>query len=238
MYKTTLLLALCFSATAFAQNKTIFTPDSIDSVYGITYYAKYNDQLGGTEQRQCNGAPCNEYVTDLYASGEKLHKGYYQNGTLRIFKNFYPNGAVEREFRWIDDHKCSIKMYYPSGNIKSKVKYVDGNPVSWEDYYDNGNPDYIEQFDNDFEYYIKQYSYNTDGSPLYLMDLKKKGQKIYHKQEFENGVLRAEGPVKYSIYLHTYFQTDWWTVYDASGKAIKRLEYEQGKVVTEEEVKS
>lgn len=235
MHRILLILGVLFHLQSMGQNTTQFTADSIDSIYGITHYVIYNPQLGGKEVRLCNGIPCNQYVTDLYADGAKLHKGYYQNGTLKIFKNFYPNGNTERDFKWVDDRKCTLKIYYESGALKSKVKYLDGNPISWQDFYENGNPDYIEEYDDDYQFYLKQYSYNQDGTPMYLLDLKKKSKKLYYKKEYENGVLRSEGPVKYDAFQGAYFQTGWWTIYNESGKVVKKVEYAQGKIVTEEE---
>ena len=44
----------------------------------------------------------NGWKEDHYSTGELLHKGYYIEGQLKVYKNFYPNGNIERNFKAID----------------------------------------------------------------------------------------------------------------------------------------
>lgn len=236
----TLFFSILFSlvaSVAFSQSTTVYTSDSIDIDYGIVRYKKYNDQYGAGEKRMCNGTPCNGYVTDLYATGEKLHKGYYVEGVLRIFKNFYPDGTVEREFKWIDDHKCSLKTYHPNGQLHSKIKYIDGNPVEWEDYYANGQLDFIEKYDKNFEFFLIEKSYAENGKAQFEMELVKRSKYLYHKKEYdEDGNLIAEGPVQYYTNMGVYLKKGWWTVYNQSGAPIRKEEFINGTLTTLEEL--
>ena len=46
MKTTALLLLTCLSLATYGQETTTYTVDSIDSVYGIQLYAKYNPEFG------------------------------------------------------------------------------------------------------------------------------------------------------------------------------------------------
>jgi hypothetical protein len=139
MRKIITMIFIAFSFNIIAQPQS-FTADSIDSEYGIEYYKRYNSFLGGEEQRMCNGSPCNEQIEDQYKNGKLLHKGYYTEGQLVTFKNYYPDGTIERDFKRVSPVKCKIAKYYPDGKPKSEVTYFNGNPIEWTDYYPNELP--------------------------------------------------------------------------------------------------
>lgn len=234
-------LSICFILISFfavGQSQIILSDTDIDSQYGITLYKKFNKNIyAEAVARMCGEVPCNGYVADIYKSGEKAHKGYYESGFLRIYKNFYPDGSVERDFKMIDDRKSNIKTFYPNGNLRSEAKYNNQNPIEWTDYYANGKVDFKEVYDKDYEYYIEQASFTESGLAEFELKLVKKKDFRYHKKEyFENGRIKMEGPMVYYPMLSSYTKIDWWTVYNESGKAIRKEEYVNGQVVTSEEI--
>lgn len=226
------------SGALSAQEKTTFTADSIDNQFGITRYRMYNPFIGKGQQRQkADGLPCEGYVTDLYADGNMLHKGFYTDGRLRLYKNFFPNGNVERDFKLIDDHKCTLKTYHANGKLRTKTKFVDANPIEYEEYYANGNLEFYEKYDNRYEYYLEQRSYQENGDLVFSLELEKKSKKLYQKKEYhENGKVKAEGPMHFNEVIGAYHKIDWWTVYSESGKALRQEEYSNNKIVTTKEL--
>ncbi len=232
-----ILFSIIISSASVAQKRINYTPDSIDSRYGITRYQPYIEAVGGKEKRKCDGLPCNAYVTDLYQNGSILHKGYYQYGILTNFKNYYPNGTVERDFKSVDVNRASMKQYYSDGTLRSSAKYVNQEPVFWEDYYPNGELEYKEEYDRDFTYYKYQGAFDSLGNPEFEMELEKKNRRLYSRVEYHpNGVIKASGPVVFHENLAKYVRAGWWTYYNEKGEAYLKKEYVNDEVVTEEEL--
>ncbi|MBL4670187.1 MAG: hypothetical protein JKY30_13115 [Flavobacteriales bacterium] len=84
----------------------------IDSKYGIIMYEKLNMMLGGDTVRNQNGYAANGFIQDYYTSGQLLHKGFYVDGQLKVYKNYFPNGKVERNFRMVDLNKAKMDIFY------------------------------------------------------------------------------------------------------------------------------
>lgn len=205
----------------------------VDPVYGITMYEKLNAKIGGDSVRHDRkGYACQEWVTDVYESGKILHKGYYEEGQLKIYKNYYENGTVERSFKQVDFKRCNMQIFYPDGKLKSEITYYDGAPQIWTDYYPNGQIEYYEENTKDMENLISRRSYDEKGKPQELFELVDEKKKRYSKKEYyENGKIKAEGPMKYSPSMLDYQKDGVWTVYDEKGSSKKE------KWVKGEEVK-
>jgi len=89
-----------FGTTVFAQAYADQIPqlrkykseDVVDSAYGITLFDKMAPSLGGDSLRyDKKGYSAQGWQEDYYMSGKLLHKGFYVDGELRAFKNFYEN---------------------------------------------------------------------------------------------------------------------------------------------------
>jgi antitoxin component YwqK of YwqJK toxin-antitoxin module len=193
----------------------------VDPEYGIMMYEKLNFYTGGDSVRNDKkGYACQGWVEDLYESGTLLHKGYYEDGHLKIYKNFYPNGNVERSFKLIDFKRSTLQLYYSDGKLKSDITYYDGGPQMWTDYYPNGQIEFIEESTKSLEYIIQRKSYTEDGKPQELFELTDPKKKIYSKKEYyENGKIKAEGTMKYNPGAIDYQKDGMWKDYDESGKA-------------------
>ena len=87
-----------------------YIPDAvIDEKYGITMFEPLNMMLGSdTVRNDRNGYAANGYQEDYYSTGQLLHKGFYVDGQLKVYKNYFPNGEVERNFRMVDLKKSKM----------------------------------------------------------------------------------------------------------------------------------
>lgn len=239
------MISICLSFNATGQTDfskqipraTKYTPEEIiDPTYGITIYEPLNFRLGGDSARYCQGYSCSGWIEDFYVSDKLLHKGYYVEGQLKIYKNYYPDGILEREYRVIDDYKSLMKLYYPSSQLKSEVRYVDGQAKKWTDYYPNGQMDYYEEYDKHFEYYVAQNSYYEDGTPEALFKLESKKKLTFTKKEYhKNGQVKEEGMVAYNVDLFDYQKIGKWSIYDESGKLTREETYLHGKINKEKD---
>lgn len=227
---TFLLVFICFIKLSFAQGFGKEVPLTkynaakvVDPVYGITMYEKLNAKIGGDSVRHDRkGYACQEWVQDIYESGRVLHRGYYEDGQLKIYKNYYENGTVERSFKQLDFKRCNMQLFYPDGKLKSEITYYDGNPQIWTDYYPNGQIEYYEENTKDMECLVARKSYAENGKPQEIFELVDPKKKKYSKKEYdENGKLKAEGPMKYNASLIDYQRDGIWTIYDEKGNAAK-----------------
>ncbi len=194
--------------------------------YGINKYEGLNFRIGGDSVRKCNGYACRGWIKDYYDDGSVMHHGFYIDGQLKNYKNFYPNGGVEREYKILDDFRSVLSTYYPTGQLRSEVKYNKSSAVLWQDFYANGNPEYYEEYDRGINYFVAQRFYYENGAPKSLIELENKKKLEYTKKEFhENGSIKASGKMIYNKSQLDYQKSGLWIDYDESGKEITRQEY-------------
>lgn len=234
LYILTLLIALpAFSQSHISEKK--YNPDAvIDTKYGITMYKNLNMMLGEDTVRNVNGYAANGFVKDFYITGQLLHKGFYVEGQLKVYRNFFPDGTVERNFRLIDTKKSKMDIYYKDGTLKSKITYINSEAQSWEDYYPNGTLEFIEVYDKDIQYYIEKANYYKDGSPENTLVLENKKKLIYTQTYFhENGKIKKMGQMKFLKMEFDYQNIGTWIEYDNTGRAIKEIKYASGAIQSE-----
>jgi hypothetical protein len=207
----------------------------IDPDYGIKIYERLNLQTGGDSVRiDKKGYACQGWVEDKYTDGTLMHKGYYEDGQLKIYKNYFPNGALERTFKNNDFKRCTLVIYFQDGKKKSEITYYLGNPQIWTDYYPNGQIEFAEESTKDMEYLIYRRSYLEDGKPQELFEITDLKKKLYNKKEYyEDGKIKAEGMMRFSPAAYDYQKEGAWKVYDENGK--ESIEnYVKGERVTGE----
>jgi len=209
-----------------------YTEDIIDEVYGITIYEPLNMGLSADSVRMEKGYAINNWKEDYYTNGQLLHKGYYIDGQLKVYKNYYPDGTLERDFKNIDGFRSKCSLYYPNGNVKSEITYLDGSAILWIDYYDNGNMEYFEEYHKDFLYHIAKKSFYESGQVESLLEItsKKKLNFIIYEY-FENGTKKMDGTMKYDMNRYDYYKTGVWIYYSESGSESKHETYSDGKVI-------
>lgn len=203
----------------------------LDPDYGIKMYEKLNFQIGGDSVRNDKrGYACQGWIQDLYESGAVLHKGYYEDGHLKIYKNFYENGTIERTFKVIDFKRCNEQIFYPDGKIKADITYYEGAAQIETDYYPNGQIEYTEENSKNMDYLIQRKSYAEDGKPQELFEMTDPKKKIYSKKEYyENGNIKSEGTIKYNPAAIDYQKDGTWKNYDESGKLVSQENWVNGE---------
>lgn len=234
---TILFFLLCFQAAQaqfFGQipEQTKYNAKKvIDPEYGITMYEKLNFQIGGDSVRNDKkGYAVQGWIQDIYESGSLIHKGYYEDGHLKIYKNFYENGNVERSFKVLDFKRCNEQIFYDDGKIKADITYYEGAAQIETDYYRNGQIEYTEENSKNMEYLINRKSYSEDGKPQELFEMIDPKKKIYSKKEYyDNGTLKAEGTMKYNVAVIDYQKDGIWKNYDESGKLISTETWQSGE---------
>lgn len=216
------------------ETKVKYTESVIDPDYGIMMYTRLTIMLGGDSVRYCNGYACQSWIEDHYENGQLLHKGYYMEGQLKIYKNYYPDGAIERQFRNTDLSKCELITHYPDGKLRTKGVYINGSALQYEEYYANGSPGYYEESHKSLDYYINTRSYFENGKPESILQLIDPKKMIYNKMEYyENGNIKEEGKLFFNKSSLDYYKADKWLFYNENGKLVNESFYENGKKIKE-----
>jgi antitoxin component YwqK of YwqJK toxin-antitoxin module len=191
-----------------------------DSVHGITIYNNLIEPLGGDSIRYNKaGYNMQGWTEDFYMSGKTLHKGYYVDGRLKLFKNFYESGQLERSFINPNPLQCTLDVYYENGSQKSKTLFYDGKPQKYYEYYQSGNPKMLVENEKDMRYHTLRKTWFDNGQTEDVIELKDKKEFIFsQKKYFKNGQLKEEGLLKLGSGESKYIKEGTWTFYDESGK--------------------
>ncbi|HXB13184.1 MAG TPA: hypothetical protein VNZ45_14455 [Bacteroidia bacterium] len=206
--------------------------DIYDSTYGIQLFDKYNPAVGGDSIRKSmQGYACGGLVQDHYTNGAILHKGYYADGQLSIYTNFYPNGQAERTFKLVTERKTEMKKYYSDGKLRSQVEYFDGNAISYHDFFDNGQPSYVEEYDKKHERLMQRCSYYEDGKPesTFMPITDKKPFRYAHKEYYTGGQVKEEYQMIFSEDALDYVKDGEDKVYDEKGTLTSDIEFVLGQ---------
>jgi len=233
-----LLLALFMQNPAFAQIDELdieqtdsITDDSLN--ISIDDYTKYTPLLGGKEVRMKDGLKINGMIKDFYPDSTLKHKGYYQNGQLvSTYKNYFPNGKLERSFTASGTFKLVIESYYYNGLPREYIEYRKGVVVKYIEYHPNGKMATYEEHDKKKGYYISLRNYYPNGklkSSLELVDKKKFD--YYEKEFFPSGQVKEEGPVHYNAAQYDYQRNGSWKIYNEKGLIVETRQYYEGELV-------
>jgi antitoxin component YwqK of YwqJK toxin-antitoxin module len=198
-----------------------YTQDEVyDSTNGITIYNKLIECLGGDSVKYNKaGYNAQGWNEDFYKNGKTLHKGYYVDGKLKVFKNFYESGQVERSFVNPDPLHSSVEIFYDSGLPKRKISYYEGKPQKHYEFYTNGLPKSAVENEKEMKYITLKKTWYSNGQIADLIELKDKKEKIFsQKKYYMNGQVMAEGNLKLSADGINYNKDGMWTFYDESGK--------------------
>jgi len=207
----------------------------VDKSEGITIYEKYNFYLGDEkEERSFAGIPCQAWVEDKYISGQLLHRGYYVDGRLKMYKNFYSNAIMEREYKNIGVGKNELTTFYSDGKLRTKELFAEDIPLKSEEYYPNGQLENIEEYHKRLRYFTVSQSYFESGkveSDLKLEDSKKL---TFMKTWFyENGKIKEQGHLVFNSENQSYFKMDKWSEFSEDGKLLRETFFENGKMYKE-----
>ena len=211
---------------------SIFYDAIMDPEHGIVLYENLNYRLGGDSTRMDRkGYAARGWIQDTYPGGAILHKGYYTDGHLKIYKNHFPDGTIERSYRTLDNHRSSMEIFYEDGTLKSRVMYQEGVPLVWEDYYPTGKLEYMEEFNKTLDYYLEKKSFHSNGTLDESLMLVKESKLLYESRQFnDTGILVLEGKVVFNSEEFDYRKIGKWSVYNPTGKLVKEQYYVDGKL--------
>lgn len=215
---------------------TYSAKDVVDEEKGISLYEPLNQRLSLDSIRHCKGYACNGVIIDYYDNGEILHKGYYMEGQLTSYTNYYPGGQIERTFVSTSVNESEMMLYYSDGTIKSSQKYFNFQPTLWKDYYPNGELGYHMIYDLAIGAPIVKREYNKYGiltSEMYLSNKKKNlfRQNIY----YETGVPITKGELTFDGHLHTHIKNGKWLHFYPNGKISKVEVFEDNQLISSKE---
>jgi antitoxin component YwqK of YwqJK toxin-antitoxin module len=201
-----------------------------DSTYGINVYEALNMNTGGDSTRNDHkGYALQGWMEDYYPDGKVLHKGYYIDGQLKAYKNFYPNGQLEREFKMMDLSKSGLNVYYDDGKVKSNITYVASNAIKEEDYFRTGQLEYIEEYDKKFTYYLQRKFFNINGKPTSTLELIDTKKLVYASKEyFDNGNIKEEGQLVFNEAMGDYQKNGKWKFYNETGGLKEEKTFSRG----------
>jgi len=229
-----------FGTAVFAQTYSDQVPqlrrykssEVVDSAYGITLFDKMTPSIGGDSVRyDKKGYSAQGWMEDYYVSGKLLHKGFYVDGQLRAFKNYYENDQIERAFRMVDFKHSEVIVYFPDGKLKSQIHYYSKAVQKEIDYYHNGNVDMVEENYGDNDYLIKRNSFFENGYAETIFELIDKKKKTYmHKEFYENSKLKEEGTLKFYKDRNDYLKEGEWKTYKDNGELKKTEQYQAGEL--------
>jgi antitoxin component YwqK of YwqJK toxin-antitoxin module len=212
------------------QIKRYSKAEAFDPKKGIVMYNKLVPAIKGDSVRYNKaGYNLQGWQEDFYDSGKLLHKGFYVDGQIKVFENYYETGQVERTLNVSDPMRCSIDTYYPDGKVRSQILFYDGNAQREYYFFPNGNPEKVFESDKDRQMVYKNNSYYDNGqqaSSLELLD--KKSRKYFKKEFYNNGKVKEEGVYLLSD-ISNYQKDGEWIYYDEKGSIIKKEKFQNGK---------
>ena len=237
-----LFVSLLFSSQLHAQfgkqkdTRRYFNQVEVfDSTMGIDRYEKLNRLIGGDSVRyNFKGYAAQGWWEDYYKSGTVMHSGYYQDGMLTTYKNFYENGQLEREFRSLDYFHYQMVLYYEDGKVRSDITYYSGVEKITKEYYASGKPEFLEEYAKKVDYLMYRQFYYDNGNlqnDMQIADNKKKKYSV--KEYFESGKVQTERLMQYYPEIDNYMKEGDWKLYDESGKLTSIQEYVRGQLVEE-----
>ena len=194
-------------------------------------YEALNKALGGDSVRTCSGHPCIGWVEDKYPDGTLKHRGYYDQGRLTVYRNYYPNGKLERDFKPVDAVKSVLRTYHSNGQLRSEARYADGISISYEDHYLNGALRYAEERHRSEPYFTRMDLFAADGQPISLLQLVDRKMIEFEQKEYHpGGALKCQGRARYNPSRMDTQRIGTWTYYDATGAVARAEDYQEGKV--------
>lgn len=234
MKKIFLVLFLLIQSNFFSQNvikpKELYKPtqdEVVDPEYGIIIYNKLVPCMGGDSIRYNKvGYNAQSWQEDYYASGKLLHRGFYIDGQIKVFKNYWENGNLERELITVDNLRCKLFTYYPNGQARSEIMYYEGIEIKQKDFFENGSIELDEEIDKKDGSIIKRIINYPDSKPKVIMELIDKKNKMYsYKEYYENGNLKEEGILNFRKDMNDYVKNGEWKFYNEQGQLVKTTKY-------------
>ncbi len=219
-----------FYSQSIIKPKELYKPtqnEVVDAEYGIVIYNTLIPCMGGDSLRYSKvGYNAQSWQEDYYASGKLLHRGFYIDGQIKVFKNYWENGNLERELIAVDNLRCKLYTYYPDGQPRSEVTYYEGTEIKEKDFFENGTIELDEEIDKKNGHIIKRIINYPNSKPKLIMEITDKKLKIYsYKEYYDNGNLKEEGTLNFRKDMNDYVKNGIWKYYDENGNLVKSATY-------------
>ncbi|NQY66758.1 MAG: hypothetical protein HRT72_03425 [Flavobacteriales bacterium] len=227
------IVMLSLSGSIGAQSMSYDEDVIVDKISGISVYDGLNALTGGDSVRNHEGYAYEGWVEDFYSSGELLHKGYYENGQLKIYKNFYKNGDIERNFKSFDDVRSSLTIYFQKDIIKTDVLFKYGYQFKKDEFLNDENHTlvYQEEYHKSSDYFLLKRSYYESGTLKASFELINTKKKVFSDLAYyETGNKKLDGKHKYDDNLFDYVKIGKWTFFNSKGDASKEQIYVNGQL--------
>lgn len=226
-------------SSVFAQNISeipdgdIFSPnfEDVESTdYGILLYDQYaNFQKDPKVRKGADGAPINGKKEDFSANNLLLHKGFYQDGKLRGYTNYFQNESIEREYKYKTDGTGDLSVFYLNGYTRSVQKYYNFEVYHWEDYYENGQLAFLEVKGKKTGVPELREEINYQGITISKIELSdSKNKKYIQTINWANGKIAEQGELFYNEDLQDYRKDGRWVTYNQSEEATSQIIYQKG----------
>ncbi|MBL4703692.1 MAG: hypothetical protein JKY54_04175, partial [Flavobacteriales bacterium] len=200
---------------------------------GIIIYNQYCPGLSGEiylRQDQFKHVAEKEHV-DYYANGKMLHKGYYENGSLMQFKNYFPNSQIERELKIKRKKPKQLTCYYMFGEIRERQIFDDGILMLHEKYHFSGRLKYLMEVSEIGYLKIEQWN-DEDGKPLKYIELLNEDSLKYEIAEmYLSGTIKEKGIYLYNPKTETFERNGKVVKYSQTGTLMAEAIYANDKVV-------
>jgi antitoxin component YwqK of YwqJK toxin-antitoxin module len=206
--------------------------EAFDPSLGIKMYNKLVPSIGGDSIRYNNaGYNLQGWQEDYYMNGKLLHKGFYVDGQIKVFKNFYENGQIERSIVVSDPARCSVDIYYPSGTVRTQIVYFSGNAQNEYSFFPNGNKAAVIEKDKEAQLIYKDSRFYESGAPAKEFSIvDKKAKKYVEKEYYENGKVKVEGYMNYKPESKDFQKEGEWAYYNEKGQIVKKEKYKNGQL--------
>lgn len=203
------------------------TKNTNSKVANIEVYNNLIDFLPTDSVRHNNdGSLVEGWKEDHYPTGKPLHKGFYKKGKLLLFKNFYENGLCERSLNSPDPLHHEIDLFYENGNVNKQTFYYNSNIKKVCEFYSNSIPKSKIEYDKEGKFIVFKLTWFPNGaleSELKLIEPKSK--KYSEKHYYDNGFIKEEGNLLFSLESKLYKKNGIWNLYDNDGKNKKSVNF-------------
>lgn len=98
-------------------------------------------------------------------------------------------------------------------------------------------PEFIEEYDKNFQYYMHKASYYENGNAENELILLNKKKLLYTQTYYhENGKLKEQGEMRYNKAEFDYERIGSWILFDENGNPTKSQKYASGQIVSEKKL--
>ena len=211
---------------------SVFTPDfnQVESEeFGIVLYDQYANFNIDPKVRRGLDAPIEGKVEDFRTNNLLIHKGFYKEGKLRAYTNYFQNESIEREYKYKADGVGDLFVYYLNGYTRSVQKYYNYLPYHWEDYYDNGVLAYVETKNIKTQIPELIQENNYQGKTISIIEISdNKSLKYLKTIYYPNGKMSEQGELTYIEEIQDFRKDGRYVTYNTKEQITSELVYQRG----------